>query len=118
MPLSSVDLFLEVGQAYNNARGAGGLLFAHADEAFADRGTVLGQLERLGISRASGRTLPPASAQSFLKEAGREAPAVFVADFDRAYTNPYYHSVYDGPEKLGYSYQDGEDGEMVRQIAR
>ncbi len=86
MELEDVDLFLEVGQVYNSE--SSGRLFAHADKEFAGERSILRELRDLGVERASGDALPPASAQSFLKELGRSAPAVVISDFDDQYTNP------------------------------
>lgn len=48
--------------------------------------------------------LPPSSLQSVLKE--RDTPGVLITDFVKNYTNNYYFSAYDTPDKLGIEYND------------
>ncbi len=88
LKLDSIDLFLEVGQVFNGE--SGGNLYLHADEDSVDRQGVLDQLVRTGrgrVRRASGDKLPPSSAQTYLKEAGRQEMAVLLADYDQQYSN-------------------------------
>ncbi len=77
-----MDLFLEVGQVYNDRSSSE--LFAHMDGQMTGKEEVL---SRLKLRAARGRTLPPSSAHAYLKEAGRSSPAVLIADFDESYTN-------------------------------
>jgi len=47
--------------------------------------------------------LPPSSAQSFLKK-NRKIPAVVISDFQKEFTNEYYHSTWD--TSIGEEYEE------------
>jgi len=53
------------------------------------------------MGRSSVNRLPPASAQSLLKEK-RDLPVLFISDFDEKFSNIYYHSVFDNSNNLRY----------------
>lgn len=121
LELNNVKEIITLGQLFNSA--SGGSLFAHTDTDFKDiqmtaklKGEFINQRGRLEDATAN-RGLPPSSIQSFLKE-DSSIPGVHISDFDRDYTNKFFHGIFDtANENLGgYNYTLGENQAVVKQI--
>lgn len=121
LALDDIDTVLELGQLFNVK--SGGRIFIHQDKNNPDLSlvnTVQDKLQSQSVTAdvASKSVLPPSSLHSILKANGL-IPAAFISDFDEAFSNNYYHSIYDqGAENLGYDYTKGENQEVVDHIAK
>jgi len=118
LKLDDLAFVVELGQLRNVEASPD--VFLHTD-ARNPRKTLLSDLvtaarrQGLLMSLSSEETLPPASAQSFLKEKV-DLPTIFVSDFDRQFTNKYYHSIMDDSQNLGFNYTVGREQPAVARV--
>ena len=92
----SILAHIELGQVISHENAN---LFAHVHNTFDGQGTLddlvnEGQKVDLSIVKTAKQVLPPSSIQSLLKE-DSSVPGILLSNFDEAYTNKFYHSLYD-----------------------
>ena len=69
------------------------------------------------VTRTSTATsLPPSSVGQFLSEKS-DLKAVFLSNFDKEFSNKYYHSLYDNPSYHNYDHDIGEDQDVVQHLS-
>ena len=120
--ISHIRSILELGQMSNV--NSDNDVFLHLDRATAslpETVKIISEIENSAgssttVRRSSKTSLPPASAQTFLK-ARPTIPTVMLTNFDRSYANNLYHSIYDDAERNNYNYTDGPEQAVVRHVA-
>jgi len=118
-----IHSIIEIGQVSNKMSSQ---MYFHTDKETADNTVtkeIIAKMKAAGLEEQvtmfpSGKnTLPPASAQSFLKQR-REIPTVMVTNYDAGYKNSLYHSIYDNAETNKYNFSSGENQAVVQHIAK
>lgn len=120
--ISHIRSILELGQMSNV--NSDNDVFLHLDRATAslpETEKIISEIKNSAgssttVRRSSKTSLPPASAQTFLK-ARPTIPTVMLTNFDRSYANNLYHSIYDDAERNNYNYTDGPEQAVVRHVA-
>ncbi|XP_063295513.1 nicastrin isoform X1 [Pelobates fuscus] len=114
--LSNIHSFIELNQVAlrNNS-----LLWIHTDPLSRNNDSVNAEVEKLIETLRNSTTnpnvvvqeadqsepLPPASFQRFLR--ARNIPGVVLTDHRNAYSNKYFHSIYDTADNIHMDYPDG-----------
>jgi len=121
--LRHIHSIIEIGQVSNKR---GNQMYFHTDEkSKSDPATreiikkmkSVGSEEGINMYESTKTTLPPASAQTFLKKR-RDIPTVMITNYDAGYVNNLYHSIYDNAKTNKYNYSLGVDQDVVQHIAK
>jgi len=115
--LQNIRLIIELGQLSNKESAE---MFLHTANANQEVNDVIDSLKSFapGLFRGSTRNiLPPASAQSFLKERS-DIPVLMLTNFDQQYTNNFFHSIYDNSIVNNYNYSAGDNQQIVQHLAK
>jgi len=114
--LTKVKSLLELGQLA--PRGQTPQLYLHTQNAAGDMAAALQESAgALDVKAATGAGLPPASAQSFLQERD-DLPSLLISNYDRQFSNPMYHSVYDSAAYHNYTGEEGGAGAVAQHLDR
>jgi len=117
LDLTNIRAVLELGQLSNVETGT---LFLHSvnnPEDIINKINQFASSQYLISQRSTRDTLPPSSSSKFLTERD-DLEVVFLSNFDTAYSNKYYHSVYDNPSYHGYNHSRGEEQGLVKHLVQ
>ena len=110
---TNIKSFLELGQLSNSHSSDD--IFMHSANKPKEMVDTL-RSNSGSLSTMAVNSIPPASAQSFLKHS--DIPSVVLTNFEKQFSNNMYHSIYDSADYHQYQYELGKDQKVVAHIAK
>ncbi|XP_023337396.1 nicastrin [Eurytemora carolleeae] len=114
LSIENIRVIIELGQLSNRISNDVWAHTANLGSYIEDALRVL--RKTVSVKTSTGKYLPPASSQSFLKE--RETiPVLMLTNYNQQFSNSYYHSIYDNAVVNNYNYSLGEQQAVVQHLS-